>query len=40
MNALIEFSLRHRVLMLVLFVLMFAGGIVAWPGVCASLSPW
>src|SRR5215467_12748233 len=30
MNALIEFSLRHRVLMLVLFVMMFAGGIVAF----------
>ena len=30
MNALIEFSLRHRVLMLVLFVMIFAGGIVAF----------
>src|SRR2546430_6627920 len=30
MNALIEFSLRHRVLMLVLFVMTFAGGIVAF----------
>src|SRR5437588_3497195 len=30
MNALIEFSLRHRVLMLVLFVMMFAGGIIAF----------
>jgi len=30
MNALIEFSLRHRVLMLVLFVMMFVGGIVAF----------
>src|SRR5215510_6990484 len=30
MNALIEFSLRHRVLMLVLFVMMFAGGLVAF----------
>jgi heavy metal efflux system protein len=30
MNALIEFSLRHRALMLVLFVMMFAGGIVAF----------
>jgi heavy metal efflux system protein len=30
MNALIEFSLRHRGLMLVLFVMMFAGGIVAF----------
>jgi heavy metal efflux system protein len=30
MNALIEFSLRHRVLMLVLFVMIFAGGILAF----------
>src|SRR6201993_3091334 len=30
MNALLEFSLRHRVLMLVLFVMIFAGGIVAF----------
>jgi heavy metal efflux system protein len=30
MNALIEFSLRHRVLMLVLFVMIFAGGIMAF----------
>src|SRR5947209_7887032 len=30
MNALIEFSLRHRVLMLVLFVMMFAGGLAAF----------
>src|SRR5262245_7028649 len=30
MHALIEFSLRHRVLMLVLFVMMFAGGIIAF----------
>src|ERR1043166_340984 len=30
MSAFIEFSLRHRVLTLVLFVLMFAGGIVAF----------
>src|ERR1700740_2850681 len=30
MNALIEFSLRHRMLMLVLFAMIFAGGIVAF----------
>src|SRR5262245_49726852 len=30
MNALLEFSLRHRVLMLVLFVMIFAGGIAAF----------
>src|SRR6266536_5549825 len=30
MNAIIAFSLKHRVLMLVLFVMMFAGGIIAF----------
>src|SRR5262245_42413933 len=30
MNALIAFSLKHRVLMLVLYIMMFVGGIVAF----------
>jgi len=30
MNAVIAFSLKHRVLMLVLFVMMLAGGIIAF----------